>query len=111
MEYLKALEIIEKEFETIYESSHNKIVRTGLTYDGCRGFCVSIYDKEGEALLTDLGITKDVFDEVEKEEWESLCKEHNFEFAHWSITRKFTCIEDLYEYIRFLDFCSDKFYK
>ena len=64
MDYIKALEIIEKEFETRRESSHNKIIKTGLTYDGCNGFCVSIYDDNGVALITDLGETKEVFDEV-----------------------------------------------
>ena len=111
MDYIKALEIIEKEFETRQESSHNKIIKTGLTYDGCNGFCVSIYDDNGVALITDLGETKEVFDEVSKAEWEELCKEHGFEFRHWSIVREFSSINDLYEYIKFLDFISDKYFK
>jgi hypothetical protein len=111
MEYKKAVELIEKEYETIRESSHNKIIRTGLTYDGCRGFCVSIYDDNGVALITDLGETKEVFDEVSKAEWEELCEEHGFEFRHWRIVREFSSINDLYEYIKFLDFISDKYFK
>ena len=111
MDYIKALEIIEKEFETRQESSHNKIIKTGLTYNGCNGFCVSIYDDNGVALITDLGETKEVFDEVSKAEWEELCKEHGFEFRHWRIVREFSSINDLYEYIKFLDFISDKYFK
>ena len=111
MTYEKALEIIEEEFETMRESSNNKIIRTGLTYDGCRGFCVSIYNDNGMAIITDLGETKEVFDEVTEEEWIKLCEENNFEFRHWRIVRVFNCIEDLYDFIKFLDMISDKFFQ
>ena len=111
MKYKEALILIEKEFETRQESSHNKIIKTGLTYDGCNGFCVSIYDDNGVALITDLGETKEIFDEVSKAEWEELCEEHGFEFRHWRIVREFSSINDLYEYIKFLDFISDKYFK
>ena len=108
--YEEALVIIEEEFETRRESSHNKIIMTGLTYDGCRGFCVSIYDDNGVAIITDLGETKEVFDEVTKEEWIKLCTENNFEFRHWRIVRVFDSINDLYDFIKFLDMISDKYF-
>lgn len=111
MEYIKAVELIEKEYETIRESSHNKIIRTGLTYDGCRGFCVSVYNDNGVAIITDLGETKEIFDEVSKEEWEELCKEHGFEFRHWRIVRVYSSNKDVEEFIKFLDFISDKYFK
>ena len=110
MTYEKALEIIESEFETLKESSHNKIVRTNMTYNGYNSFCVSIYNCNGIAILTDLGTTKDVFDEVAEEEWRELCQNHGFEFNHWSIRRDFNKIEDLYDYIEFLDFISRKYW-
>lgn len=111
MTYKEALEIIEEEFETIKESSHNRIIITGLTYDGCQGFCVSIYDDNGEAIITDLGETKEVFDEVSLEKWINLCNEHNFEFRHWRIVRKFNSISDLYEFIEFIDFISNNYFE
>lgn len=110
MTFGEAIKIVEKEFDLIYDSPHAKVVRTGLTYDGCRGFCVSIYDSEEGALVSDLGETKEVFDEVEEAEWKALCEEHGFRFVHWRIIRDFTGIEDLYEFIRFLDFISDKYW-
>ena len=110
MTYETALQIIEAEFETRRESPYNKIIKTGLTYNGCNGFCVSIYNSPNGVIITDLGETKEIFDEVTQEEWTSLCQEHGFSFVHWSITRPFTQIEDVYEFIKFLDFLSDKFW-
>ena len=111
MTYEEVLKIVSEEFELINDSIHNKIVRTGLTYDGCRGFCVSIYNKGDSVVITDLGETKEVFDEVEKEEWIKLCTEHGYMWNHWRIEKEFTCIEDLYDYIKFIDFISDKYFE
>lgn len=110
MNYEQALEIIEKEFKTIPDSPHNKIIKTGLTYDGFNSFCACIYNKDGVAILTDLGKTKDVFDEVSQEDWTNLCKQNRFEFNHWSIQRVFTKIEDVYDFIKFLDDVSCKYW-
>ena len=109
MKYIEALKIIEEEFETIKESSHNKIIITNLTYDGFNSFCVSIYDTGETVILTDLGTTKDVFDEVSEEEWIKLCNDNNFKFNHWSIVREFTSIQDGEDFIKFLDEISSKY--
>ena len=110
MTYEQALEIIEKEFDTRRETPHNKIIMTGLTYDGFNSFCVSIYNKDGTAILTDLGITKDVFDEVPEEDWIELCEQNGFKFNHWSIQRIFSKIEDVEDFIVFLDKISCKYW-
>ena len=110
MTYENALQIIETEFETRTDSPHNKIIKTGLTYNGCNGFCVSVYNSPRGVLITDLGQTKEIFDEVSEDEWIALCNEHGFAFNHWCITRPFTTIKDVHEFIEFLDFVSDKFW-
>lgn len=109
MIYEEALKIIKQDFETRKETSHNEIIYTGYTYDGCNGFCVSIYDDNGIAIVTDLGETKEIFYDVNEEEWITLCNEYNFEFRHWSIVREFNSISDVYEYIEFLNFVSNKY--
>lgn len=111
MTYEEALTIIKSEFETRRDAPHCEIIKTGLTYDGCEGFCVTIYNYPDRGpVLSDLGETKEIFDEVEKEEWEALCAENGFEFNHWRIEKPFTCLEDAYDYINFLDMISDKYF-
>ena len=97
------------EFELRPHSPVTQIVRTGRTLDGCNSFCIIIYNKVDKVVLTDIGRTKDVFDEVSEEEWEELCKAHNFEFLHWSIVREFTGLQDVYDFIGFLDVIADKY--
>ena len=87
MTYEEALKIIEAEYETLPDSPHNKIIRTGLTYNGFNSFCVSIYTDGESVILTDLGETKEVFDEVTEGEWRELCEAHGFEFRHWRIVK------------------------
>lgn len=109
MNYNEALSLIEKEFETIKDSSHSKVIRTGLTYDGCNGFCVCVYDYGDVVKITDMSETRYFFFEVEDEEWEKLCKKHGFELNGWRIERVFNSMNDLYEYIAFIDMISDKY--
>lgn len=61
-------------------------------------------------MLTDLGETKEIFDEVTGEKWTGLCNEHGFEFNSWSIEKNFNSNDDVYDYIAFLDYISDKFF-
>jgi hypothetical protein len=110
MTYERAIEIIEKEFSLRDNSLNTKIIKTGMTYDGANSFCVCLYNSDKGVIITDLGKTKDIFDEVTKEEWESLCKEHNFKFEHWKIVRDFVSVKDVYDFIEFLDFISNKYW-
>lgn len=111
MDFEKVLELAREEFELIKDSGHCYIVRTGLTYNGCEGFCVALYKKEnGEVVITDLGETKEVFYEVTEEEWKELCVSNGCEFNHWRIEKPFTSMEDLFSFIGFLDYVSDLFF-
>ena len=109
MTYEEALELIRIEYETQKDSKHAEIIYTGLTYDGCNGFCVALYNNGDELILTDFGETKEIFDEVEEKQWIELCSEHGFEFRHWRIVRRFTSLRDVEEFIEFLDFISEEF--
>lgn len=110
MTYQEALTLVKSEFETYKESSHNEIIRTGLTYDGSHGFCVSLYNEGERVILTDLGETKEVFDEIGEEEWTALCQKSGFAFRHWHIEREFFSLDDVYAFIRFLDEISDLYF-
>ena len=73
MTYSEALSLVGSEFELLKDSDHSCVIRTGLTYDGCNGFCVVIYKKnDGKVVLTDMGETKEIFDEVSEEEWNRI---------------------------------------
>jgi len=109
MEYSEALALVKSEFETLRDAAHCEIIYTGLTYDGCNGFCVTLYNYGDKVMISDIGQTKDIFDEVEEEEWKELCRENGFEFNHWRIEKKFSKIEDVYDFINFLDMISDKY--
>ena len=110
MTYQEALELIKEEYDTNPIEKHATLIYTGLTYNGCTGFCVVLYDLGDKAILTDLGKTKDVFDEVDYETWRELCESHGFIFNHWKIQREFNSIEDVDEFIRFLDSISVRYY-
>ena len=110
MTYEEALALVKTEFKTRRDAAHCEIIRTGLTYDGCNGFCVCLYNYGDRVCLTDMGETKEIFDEVTKEEWIALCEENGCVFNHWRLERKLESIEDVYAYIQFLDMVSDKFF-
>ena len=110
MTYNEAVALISAEFKTYRIADHVRGVCTNMTYNGDAGFYVAIYDDGKKVFLTDLGETKEIFDEVQLSEWEELCNEHGFTFKHWHIEHKLESMDDVYEYIRFLDFISDKFW-
>jgi len=110
MTYQDALPLVKHEFETMRENSRYVIIRTGLTYDGCQGFCVALYDLDKKAIITDFGATKDAFDEVEDETWQALCEERGFRFSQWRIERDFHSPDDVHTFIQFLDELSDRFF-
>ena len=111
MTYEEALEIVKSEFNTLRDASHCEIIRTGLTYDGCNGFCVALYNYGNRIMVTDMGETKEFFFEVEEDEWKRLCAENGFEFNHWRIEKEFKTIDDVYDYINFIDEISDKYFE
>ena len=110
MTYNEILDLVRTEFDTIKDAPHCEIVRTGLTYDGCTGFCVAIYNYGDVVKISDIGETKEVFDEVTESQWKDLCSKNGFEFNHWRIERVFNSMEDLYDFIKFLDTISDAFF-
>ena len=110
MTYNEILDLVRTEFETMKEAPHCEIVKTGLTYDGCNGFCVAIYNYGDVVKITDLGETKEIFDQLTEAQWIDACTTNGFEFNHWRIERTFNSMEDLYEYIKFIDVISDTFF-
>ncbi len=111
MEFSKALMFVQAKYETSRESDHCYLIYTGLTYDGCTGFCVNLYrDENGEAIITDLGATKDFYDEVTEQDWKKRCKRAGFEFNHWHIELKYEKIGDVAKFIKFIDSIADEFF-
>lgn len=110
MTYKEVLDLVHTEYETMKDSSHCEIIITGLTYDGCNGFCVAVYDYGDVVKITDIGETKEIFDEVTEEQWKDVCSRNGFEFNHWRIERVFNSMEDVHEFIDFLDEISDFFF-
>ena len=104
------MSIVREEFETMREADHVEVVKTGLTYDGCNGFCVAIYNYGDVVKITDLGETKEHFDQFTEEQWADVCAQNNFEFNNWRIERVFNSMDDLEEYIKFIDVISDTFF-
>ncbi len=109
MTYQEALALVRTEFETLRMAPHCEVIRTNRTLDGCHSFPITLYDRGDEIILNDLGETKEVFDEVEPTEWQELCESHGFQFDHWRIIRPFKGMQDLYDFIEFLNFIADRF--
>ena len=85
MTYQEALALVKSEFSTRRDADHVEVIRTGMTYDGCQGFCVVVYDYGDKVVLSDMGETKYFFFEVPDEEWVALCEENGFDFNHYRI--------------------------
>ena len=111
MTYEKALEMIGKEFKTRYVAPDCQAICVPLTYDGVNGIYIAVWDNEGEAILTDEGITKDIFWKATDEtKWRSLCEMNGFSFnCYWHIERKFTAMTDVYDFIDFLMLISNEY--
>lgn len=110
LSYEEVLSLVREEYDTRRDADHCEIVKTGLTYDGCTGFCVCIYNYGDVVKITDMGETKDFFDQLTDEQWVDICTTNGFEFNHWRIERVFNSIEDLHMYIQFIDVISDMFF-
>lgn len=74
MNYAEALKIVESEFETRYVAPNCQAIRINLTYDGYNGFYIAVCDSEGEAFLSDEGITKDVLQSYGRNGMESALR-------------------------------------
>ena len=110
MTYKKALTLIRKRYQTIYDAPHCEIIRTGRTLDGYHSFTVALYDyKDGKLVITDLGETKEVFDEVTEETWRKICEEKGFVFNHWRLEKEFVSMKTVTEFIKFLNYIADLF--
>ena len=109
MTYQEALALVRTEFETRKMTPNCEVIKTNRTLNGYNSFPITLYDRGDEIILNDLGDTKEVFFEVEHDEWQELCEAHGFEFNHWRIIRPFKGMQDLYDFIDFLDFIADRF--
>lgn len=107
--YEEALKMVKAEYQTRKDASHCEIIKTGLTYDGCTGFCVALYNYGDVVKITDIGETKEFFSEVTEEQWVDVCARNGFEFNHWRIERVFNSMQDVYDYIEFIDAICDIF--
>lgn len=111
MIYQDALNLIHKEIETRYVDEDCRALRINLTYDGYSGLYIVVFNKDGEAFLSDEAETKNVFwEHVNATEWGAFCEANGFTFnRHMSIERKFTSINDVYDFIDFLMMISEKY--
>ena len=105
----EARERVEKKFELLYDSPHAYIILTNKTFDGYNGYTVALYRYGDRIVLSDIGETSQICDEVTVEEWEALCAEYGFTYSHYRIEREFRSLLDLYDYIEFLDIVADRF--
>ncbi len=111
MTYREALKIVKNEFETRYVDTACRAIRINLTYDGINELYIAICDNGDEALITDEGITKDIFyNATDKAEWVAMCEKNGFSFnRYWHIERRFTDISDVHDFIHFLMEISERF--
>ena len=82
-----------------------------MTYDGVNGLHAVICAKGDESLITDEGITKDIFyKSYDEAQWRAMCEENGFSLnGYGHIERPFGSITDIHDFIDFLLLISDKF--
>lgn len=110
MTFEEAINLVHTEFETRYDDENCEIIRVNWTYDGSNELMVAVYQEKDAVVLTDLGATKDIFYQVNEDQWIDVCTRNGYIFNRGCIEHSLNDISDVHNFIEFLDSISDIFY-
>ena len=104
MQYLDALQLIRKHYNTIPYSPDIEIIKINKLLDFSNYYFIVLLDNNGEAKLSDMGKTGEVID-MQENSWKQLSREFGIDYSDYTYTlsTKISSIEDLYRFILLLD--------
>ena len=109
MTFREALIAVQSEFRTQYVAPDAYAIRVNRSFNGSELYYIELCDEEGVPMLTDNGETQRFFFRVTEEEWDTLCREHRFEYRNGRIRHPFAGLDDLYAYIDLLLLITDRY--
>ena len=102
MQYLDALQLIRKHYETTEFTKDIEIIKINKLLDFSNYYFIVLNNDNGTAILTDMAKTNEVFRKTE-EEWTAITNKFELKLDNYEIYTPFTQIEDLYKFITLLD--------
>lgn len=102
MQYLDALQLIRKQYETTEFTSDIEIIKINKLLDFSNYYFIVLNNDNGTAILTDMAKTSEVFEKTE-EEWTAITNRFGLSLDNYEIFTPFNQIEDLYKFISLLD--------
>ena len=102
MQYLDALQLIRKHYNTISYSPDIEIIKINKLLDFSNYYFIVLLDNNGEAKLSDMGKTGEVID-MQENSWKQLSREFGIDYSDYTLSTKISSIEDLYRFILLLD--------
>lgn len=102
MQYLDALQLIRKHYNTIEYSSDIEIIKINKLLDFSNFYFIVVLEENGQAILSDMGKTSELI-ELSEERWEIIAKEYNINYKDYTLSTPINDISDLYNFISLLD--------
>lgn len=102
MQYLDALQLIRRHYNTIEYSSDIEIIKINKLLDFSNFYFIAVLEENGQAILSDMGKTGELI-ELPEENWSTLAKEYNINYSNYTLSIPMSDIKDLYNFISLLD--------
>lgn len=106
MQYLDAIQLIKKHYETTEFTSDIEIIKINKLLDFSNYYFIVVSNDNGSAVLSDMGKTNEVFRKPEAE-WAVITNKFGLTLDNFEISTTFNKIEDLYNFISLLDWVVD----
>ena len=102
MQFLDALQIIRKHYNTLEFTEDIEIIKINKLLDFSNFYFIALINDNGQAILSDMGKTGELI-ELPEERWGSLAKEYNINYSNYTLSTSINDIKDLYNFISLLD--------
>ncbi len=102
MNYLDALQLIRRHYNTLEYSEDIEVIKINKLLDFSNFYFIALLNDNGQATLSDMGKTREII-ELSEEDWNSLAKEYNIDYSSYTLTTPINDIKDLYNFILLLD--------
>ena len=102
MQFLDALQLIRKHYNTLEHSEDIEIIKINKLLDFSNFYFIALIDDNGQAILSDMGKTGELI-ELPEEQWASLAREYNIDYSNYTLSTPINDIKDLYNFITLLD--------
>ena len=102
MQYLDAMQLIRKHYDTTEFNSDIEIIKINKLLDFSNYYFIVLSNDNGSAILTDMAKTNEVYRKSETE-WKLLTDKFGLNLNNFEISTPFNQIEDLYKFISLLD--------